>query len=281
MKVTQILAINYIRLKFRVFSLISTRKTAAAAFRLFCTPLDKSPKQSPSALKFAEPLHDTFNGKKLKGYRWNSGKPVKILILHGFGSAAHKFHRYVLPLVEKDYEVVAFDAPAHGSSDGKTINALEYKMVIEKIMRKYGPFTGYIAHSFGGLALSLAMEATPHDENTKMVLIAPATETTTAIDAAFKLLKLKNKKVRSAFEDIIVQMSGKPAAWFSINRAMQNIKASVLWIHDEDDDSTPLKDALKTKEKNYPNVRFIITKGLGHKKIYRDESTKNQVFEFL
>jgi len=281
MKVTQILAINYIRVKFRVLSLISTRKTAAAAFRLFCTPLVKPPRHVPSAFKFAEVLNEPFNGKSITGYRWNKGKDKKLLILHGFSSASFKFHRYVLPMVEKGYEVIAFDAPAHGGSEGKTLNAIEYEMMIEKLVRQYGPFNAFIAHSFGGLALSLAMEKTPHDIQTKMVLIAPATETSSAIDGAFKMLKLNNKKVRAAFDDIILKMSGKPTEWFSVNRAMHNIKASVLWIHDEDDHITPIKDALITKEQHYPNVQFITTHGLGHRQVYRDEKTKNIVFDFL
>ena len=281
MKLTKILALNYIRWKFRVLSLISPRKSAVAAFELFCTPLEKSKKQTPPVFKFAEPVYELFNGKKLKGYRWNKGQPVKILILHGFASAAHKFHRYVLPLIEKGYEVIAFDAPGHGSSEGSTINALDYKMMIKKVMEHHGPINGFITHSFGGLAVSLALEETPHDENTKVVLIAPATETTTAIDTAFKTLGITNKKVRAEFDKIILEVSGQKPEWFSVNRAMNNITAKVLWVHDEYDDTTPLTDALKTKEQRLPNVQFIITRGLGHRRIYSDEDVMNRVVEFL
>jgi hypothetical protein len=64
-------------------------------------------------------------------------------------------------------------------------------------------------------------------------------------------------------------------------RAMKNIKATVLWIHDESDDITPLADALKVKSENFPNIRFLITQGLGHKKIYRDNDIRNEVIDFL
>ncbi len=281
MKIKKKLVLSYIRVKFKILSLVSTRKAAAKAFELFCTPLDKSEKRTPSVFMFAEPLHDTLNGKKIKGYRWNAGKPVKVLILHGFASAADKFHRYVLPLLEKDYEVIAFDAPAHGSSEGDTLNALEYSQLVEKVIKEYGPVNRFIAHSFGGLALCLAVENIAHDADTKIVLIAPATETATAVDTAFKILQIKNKKVRTAFDEHIFKLSNRHTAWFSISRAMKNIKASVLWIHDELDDVTPLSDALKVKEQNYPNIKFIITKGLGHRKIYRDENIKKEVFNFL
>ena len=281
MKIKQFLAIRYIRAKIKLLSLLSNRRAAEEAFRLFSTPLKQPPASIPAAFNYAEPLYIKLYGLKVKGFRWNKDKPVKVLILHGFSSSAYKFHHYVAPLIEKGYEVLAFDAPAHGGSAGKTINALEYGKLIEVIIRTFGPVNGFIAHSFGGIALSLALEKSPHDQNTKVVLIAPATETTSAIDAAFKMLDIENKNVREAFENIIKEKSGHPSKWFSIKRAMQHIKASTLWIHDEEDDITPLSDALKVKELNLPNVQFYITQGLGHRRIYRDKTVKKRVIDFL
>ena len=62
---------------------------------------------------------------------------------------------------------------------------------------------------------------------------------------------------------------------------MQNIKAKVLWIHDENDDATPLGDALKVKEDNHPNIQFAITKGFGHRRIYHDTEIRKLVVDFL
>ena len=205
----------------------------------------------------------------------------KALILHGFGSAAHKFEDYALLLIEKGFEVLAFDAPAHGNSEGDTTNAIEYSEMIIEVMERFGPIENFIAHSFGGISLSLALEQVTHDANTKVVFIAPATETTSAVDGAFKMLKIKNENVRSEFEKIVFEVSGKKTAWFSMRRAMHQIKASVLWIHDEDDDITPWADALKVKEDNLTNLKFVLTKGLGHRKIYHDAGVKNMVTEFL
>ena len=260
---------------------MSIRNAASVAFNLFCTPLEKSSITPPAVFSGAEPVLTQVNGLKIRGYCWNKGQPVKVLILHGFSSAAYNFHRYVQPLVDKGYEVLAFDAPAHGSSEGKTVNVLEYSQMITNIMNEYGPVKRFVAHSFGGIALILALETRETDHNTKIVLIAPATETVSAVNSAFKLLNIKNKKLRQEFDNIIFEKSGHPTEWFSIKRAMQHIKAQVLWIHDEDDDTTPLQDALKVKEQNFPNIRFIITRGLGHRRIYRDETIKKEVFDFL
>ena len=279
MKLTQRLAIGYVQTKFKLLSVISKKKTAEKAFEIFGTPFMKSVRKGP--VKNAEIIHFNLNHKKMNGYRWNHPQNKKVLILHGFGSAAHKFEDYATILVANGFEVLAFDAPAHGNSEGDTTNAIEYCAMIKQIMQKFGPIENFIAHSFGGISLSLALEDVPHNENTRVVFIAPATETTSAVDGAFSMLKLKNEAVRNEFEKIIVKMTGKKIAWFSIRRAMQNIKASVLWIHDEDDDITPWNDALKVKEDNHPNIKFVLTKGLGHRKIYHDEAIKNMVKAFL
>jgi len=281
MKLKQKIAISYIRAKFKMLTVLSKRLAAEKAFDLFCTPFMKSRSRVPVIFAEAEPLHFKLNGLTVKGFRWNHEQPVKVLILHGFGSAAHKFHQYIAPLIKKGYEVLAFDAPAHGTSEGTRVNAVEYCQMIEEVMKRYGPIQGFIAHSFGGMALTLALEKTPHASDTKIVLIAPATETATAVDAAFKLLRVKDQWVRKEFDKIILERSGQTTEWFSIKRALTNIKADVLWLHDEEDDITPWSDALKVQEENHPNIRFVLTRGLGHRKIYGDDATKKAVLEFL
>jgi esterase/lipase len=281
MKIKQFLAIKYIRTKIKLLSLVSNRRAAEETFRLFCTPQKLTSTSKPSAFNYAETLYIKLYGLKIKGYRWNKDKAVKVLILHGFSSSSYKFSSYIAPLIEKGYEVIAFDAPAHGGSAGKTINAIEYSKMIEVVIKAFGPVNGFIAHSFGGIALSLALEKIKHDENTRVVFLAPATETTTAIDTAFKMLNIENKNIRDAFEKIIKEKSGHSSKWFSIKRAMQHISANTLWIHDEDDDVTPLSDALKVKELHLPNIQFHITQGLGHRKIYRDKTVKDMVVDFL
>ena len=281
MQLKQKLAISYIRTKFKVLSVISKRKTAEQAFTLFCTPLMKSVAKPGIVFSWAETLNFKMNGLNVCGYRWNKNNPHKILILHGFGSGAYSFHSYIVAMLDKGYQVLAFDAPAHGNSEGRNVNAMQYCEMIEKIIKLYGPVNGFLAHSFGGIALSLAMEKTIHNANTKIVFIAPATETTTAIDSAFKLLHINDEVIRKEFDKVIFNKSGHLPKWYSIKRAMENIKATILWVHDEDDDITPLKDALRVKAEGYKNIEFVITKGLGHRKIYKDPSIKNRVIQFL
>ncbi|HMT75586.1 MAG TPA: alpha/beta hydrolase [Chitinophagaceae bacterium] len=280
MKLSQRLALRYIKTKFRLLSAISKRKAAEKAFALFCTPQYRNKKKLPKIFEQAETLQLKVESHNVKGWRWNAGASRKVLIIHGFESSAINFDRYIKPLTRKGYEVLAFDAPGHGRSGGKEINAPLYRSTIKEIYKQFGPVQSFMAHSFGGLAVCLALEEISHTADYHLVLIAPATETVTAINSFFTFLDL-DPAMRPEFDKIIIRRSGVSPDWFSIKRAMKHIKAKVLWFHDEDDETTPLADALKLKDENFPNLQFVITKGLGHRRIYRDNKVTKEIVEFL
>ena len=280
MKLAQKIAINYLRARLNMLAVISPSRAADKALELFSTPQYRSKRPPPDIFNKGERIHFLQNGKKVKGWKWNETAGKKLLVLHGYESSVRKFDHHISRGIKNGYAVYAFDAPAHGNSEGKKINLLDYIEMIRNVEKIYGKMDSFICHSFGGIALSQYMETVGHNEKTKIVLIAPATETTSAIDGFFTFLQL-NQKVRKEFERKIHEQSGHWPSHFSIPRAMKHINASVLWVHDEDDLITPLKDVQKVMDLNYPNIEFMITKGLGHNKIYRDNEVKRKIFSFL
>lgn len=274
------IGLSYYKTKFKVLAAVSKRKAAEKAFELFCTPQSRNNNKVPQLYEKAENLHFNVEGNIVRGWRFNSSGTRKVLILHGYESSVTNFERYVKAFIKKGYEVLAFDAPGHGVSGGKKITAPLYRNMIKEIHKKFGPVESFITHSFGGLAVCLALEEIKHTEDYRVALIAPAAETDTAVTNFCRMLGL-DIAVRKEFEKIIEKKGGVSTDWYSISRALQNIKAKVLWVQDENDMITPLSDALKVKDKNYPNVDFVITKGLGHSRIYRDSSVIKTVTDFL
>jgi pimeloyl-ACP methyl ester carboxylesterase len=281
MKLGQKIAVAYIRTKFRLLAVVSKKKAAEKAFELFCTPQFRNVKELPAVFKEAEKLKFKFQDYTISGYRWNKGGRRKALIVHGFESSVINFDKYINPLIKKGYEVLGFDAPAHGRSSGKRINAIIFRDFIKYVCQEYGPVQSFIAHSFGGLAICLALAETKHDEDSRIALVAPATETKTALDQFFQFIRLDDAGVRKEFEEIITQLSGHSVSWFSVQRTLKKIKAKILWLHDKDDRITPLKDVLKIKEENHLNIQFVITKGLGHRRIYRDAKVGKAIVSFV
>ncbi len=283
LKLAQRLAFGYYRTKFRALSIFSSRKAAEAVFKLFCTPYSGKPKRkTPPVFQQAGQITFDLAGTKVRGWRWMPETPSgkKILIVHGFDSCSYRFDGYIVPLTGSGFEVVAFDAPGHGLSDGQTLNALVYSQAVLKAEALYGSFYGIVAHSLGGLAAALAFEQLPRQEDRKLVLVSPTTQTTTAIENFFRVIPV-TPRIRGAFMKLIEEVGQKPVAHYSVKRAITRIKAPVLWIHDADDNICPYGDAKEVQELQLPGVEFFITKGLGHSGIYRQSIVFQKIMEFF
>lgn len=281
MKLAQRIAIGYYKTKIKTISLVSMRKAGEKAFELFCSPYSGKPKRkAPPIFHQAEKLSFEIDGLTIRGWRWKpehaNGKTI--LIVHGFDSYSYRFDKYIQPFTHNDFEVLAFDAVGHGISDGKTVNALILSKSILQIEKLFGPLYGIMAHSFGGLAAGLAAEQLPKLE--KLVLIAPATETSSAITNFFSFIKLGDD-IKYEVEQIIMDISQKPIAHFSVRRIVNNIQIPVLWLHDEQDSICSFDDVKPVIADKPPNVEFYITKGLGHSKIYREEKSAKKIMEFF
>src|SRR4026209_375084 len=150
MQIAQKLVTNYFRCKLNLLSVLSKKRAAESAFRLFCTPLRRPTPKYPAIFTSGEPLQFTLEGHIIHGYRWNASSGKKALIVHGFESSSKNFDRYIHALIKSNYQVLVFDAPAHGNSTGRKITLPLYLATIRKINELYGPMDAYIGHSFGG-----------------------------------------------------------------------------------------------------------------------------------
>jgi len=280
MKLVQKLGLAYYRANLQLLSMVSPKKAAKKAFKLFCTPFTRSSTVPAPIFDEGELLSFMIDETLISGYRWNHPAKKKALIVHGFESSSINFHQYITGLIKADFEVLAFDAPAHGRSGGKRILLPEYINMIHAVIDRYGPVGNYIAHSFGGLALMHALETVPNKDISKITLIAPATETTSAVDRFFRMFNLSGT-VRAHFDELIIKKGGAALTHFSIRRAIKHTTAPIMWIHDDTDRVTPLADALKVKEDNHDHLQFVTTTGLGHRRIYKDEGVIRQVIDFL
>lgn len=281
MNMAQRIVVNYFRARLNILAVFSPTRAAISAYAIFSTPFRKSRKPAPPIFSSCEHLTLRLATGKMSIYRWNHPAERRILILHGFESRAYNFDAYVKPLIRAGYEVVAMDAPAHGASEGKQLSLPDYVSAIEAVAGRFGPFHAFMGHSFGGLALGLYLDQNAHLPPVQAILIAPATETTTAIDTFFRFLQLGNH-IRKAFDQYIIDRSGRNPEFFSLKRIIpEQNRHRFFWIHDQDDDLTPLSDVKPIIEDAPAHVRFLITEGLGHRRIYRDHKVRQEIIGFL
>lgn len=276
------IAVSYYRAKLKMINAFSKQAAARATLDIFTKPYINTKKKDTLFFKQAKRFQYESEGIPLMAYNFASEikSDKKLLLIHGFAGSCRSFEKYIVAATKKGYNVYTFDAPAHGLSKGKRLTALTYRNAVIEMMKLHGPFDAYISHSLGGLALMLALEELPHANTPKAVLIAPATESVTAADNFFGLLQLPSD-LRAAFEKYLEEVKDLPLGWYSISRVLPFVNADILWVHDEDDPTTPIKDVLPLAKQKPANVKFHFTKGLGHSRIYKDAKVKKMIVDFL
>jgi pimeloyl-ACP methyl ester carboxylesterase len=107
------------------------------------------------AEKFTVTVNDpyfTHQELNINGFKWGAGKH-KVLLSHGWGSKAADFDVLINALRENsDLQIVAFDAPANGSSDGDLSNLLLFANAAKAVIAATGEPDIAIGHSFGTMA---------------------------------------------------------------------------------------------------------------------------------
>jgi pimeloyl-ACP methyl ester carboxylesterase len=282
MKLAQKMALRYFSTKIKILEKVSVKRASSSAFKLFGTPFVKHNTIGPKVFEKGTPLQIKFMGKIVRGYKFGMEGNPKILIIHGWESCVFKFDKYIKPFTEMGLQVYMFDAIAHGNSEGKNFNVKYYADLITTLCENFGPFNNFMAHSLGGMALSMAVSqqsaiATP---NAKIVLIAPGGEAQHFFNSFYKLLKI-SPAVQKGMEAIVVKLSGHTMEWFSTKKHIVNINLPVLWLHDEEDDACPIKYAYEVADLKLPNIKFHFSKGLGHSIIYRNDESKKRIFDFI
>ncbi len=143
------------------------RSTAFLAYQLFCTPPrlnGRVSRKTKDVFLSAEAFDVSKNGQTLKVYRWSSCSESKgsqdslnVLLVHGWGGSARSMQALVEPLRASGCNVIAFDAPAHGASQGRQTTLLNVAASLRGIAGEIGPLHAVVGHSFGGMVLAVAL----------------------------------------------------------------------------------------------------------------------------
>ena len=209
-------------------------------------------------------------------YHWQ-GKGTKIMLMHGWSGRATNFFKIIEKLIHLDCDIYAFDAPAHGKSRGVTTNLPEFILTLETLLNLWGPFEALLGHSGGGF--SSAHVCANYTEIKKLILISPFDKSMDLFENYFDLIGL-GKKARKLMLDYFFTKTNKKISEFSTTFSARSIQANTLVIHDENDSEVALSNSVNIY-KNLKNGRLIITKGLGHRRILRDDRVVDQIFNFL
>lgn len=246
---------------------------------LFFTPLRyKATEKERKAETFGEKFVVTSAGKKIQCYRWGKSEKT-VLVVHGWAGRATQFRRFVKPLIKAGYQVVGFDGPAHGQSEGKRTTIVEFEETLKKVYEKIGVPEAIIAHSFGGGAvLFAAKNGLPVK---KIINIASPTIGDKIIDTYLRAIG-GSEKTKMFFKKFVQQKYGKPFDSFTASHIIKEIDqpVEILLVHDEDDKEVSLDHPLELI-RLHPSARLLQTKGLGHTRILKDNRVIQEIVTFV
>lgn len=185
---------------------------------------------------------------------------------------------FVDPLLEAGFSVLAQDHPGHGESEGDQCNALWVSECWDIQAQKHGGFHGAITHSFGSLGINLYHSR--GGELRRAVQLAPFNEVIKRFLEFSAALDFSEEEER-AFLDYCDNWFGQGRlAGIKGELIAPLMKAKALIIHDEADQDIPPKDG-QALASAWPEAEFVLTSGLGHRRIVRDKGVLARTIEFL
>ena len=247
------------------------------AVKLFFTPIHfPEPEAEKKMARTGSGFTLKHKGKNIRGYSWGQG-PV-VVLLHGWSGRGLQFFQFITTLVDNGYRAVIFDGPAHGKSDGKKTDLLEYSEVIAMVAKKFGDIHSLVGHSFGGVAALYTIREGLAINNLVMI-----STPTIADDIVREFLNKINAspKVGLFFKKYFLNKFGKDFDSFSARVLAEDINdLSILLIHDEEDREVPIQHSLAFQEVK-PEAKLIRTRGLGHTRILKNEKVIEETISFI
>ena len=160
---------------FNALAYVSPKTLEKQGFQLFCNPMAKAIKKHQ--LQFLEKGKKeilTIESEKIQTYKWGNGSK-KIVCIHGWASHSFRWKSYIENLLENDFTVYAFDAPAHGLSTGKMLHVVLYGKAINQMILHNQEIEYIVSHSIGGFATTYWLQHYKNNaENIKKVVIMGA-----------------------------------------------------------------------------------------------------------
>jgi len=266
-KIKTPLPFQILRAAFPTLEIVAPKLAKYILVRLFFTPFHFKPRPEELEIKATGKRFELLvNGKKVIAHSWGNG-PLAILS-HGWSGRGMQLRKFIEPLVENGFEVITFDAPGHGESEGKDSSLIEFKDAIEEISKLKGEIKLGLGHSLGGASLIYAAK-----EGLKMEKIITISTPTLPDDIIDTFLN-------RVIDEYVLNRTGEHFDYYSVSYNAPFIKEiPILAFHDHNDSEAGIMHAHHLCDV-HGNVEFVETHGLGHNRILKEEAVVEKVREF-
>ena len=266
------------RFSFKILSKVSTKLSIRMATYLFFRPRRQPFKTFDiEMIKKSKEEIISFDDRLIHTYKWGEIENGKILFVHGWEGKGTSIKHMINPLMSHGWQIISFDAPAHGKSSGNSTDLPEMISTIKQMDYLFGPFDAIISHSFGSLATLHAFKES--SINKKLILISSMSNPFTAIKG-FQYIFGLNDKIISGLLDNISKRVGKSLEEFKLDSLEFSESNNILLIHDQQDLIAPFSESLYLLKK-FHGAKLEQIESVGHHKILSHPMTISLVENFL
>lgn len=270
---------RYIKNTSKVLQRLNKNMAAAFALKLFETPIKfKTPKREQRMYEVSYKSKKTLpkSGKEIMVYENKFGEK-KVLLVHGWNGRGTQMVSIAKAFKELDYTIISFDAPGHGNSLKATSNMTDFIEAIFELDKKYNGFNVIIGHSLGGMSVINCLGRGL--ETTKAVIIGSGNKTKDVTEDFLGTIGM-DKKMTPILINLFEKKYSDKMSNYDVDFQAENVKASVLIIHDKNDKDVPFT-ASETIHSKLLNSELLLTTGLGHRKILGDEKVIEKIVQFV
>jgi len=261
---------------FNVLVLFNQKKAAKSAFNLFCTiRKGRVNEKQKSFLDKAKKNVEIISNHEIQVYEWK-GNGETVLLIHGWESNTFRWRNLIEKLQKSNFNIIAFDAPAHGYSSGKKLNVPLYSDCLQILIEKYQP-KHLIGHSVGGMTILFNDHKHQNPKIDKMVTIGSPSEFKEIMEDYQNLLGFNGRVMRS-LDSYVFNLFDMRITDFSSSKFVQTNTKKGLLFHDRLDTIAPYH-ASERVHKDWKNSQLISTEGLGHS--MHQENINNKIVAFL
>ena len=257
----------------KLLSTVSPTLGVRAAERLFSTPRTRAVSPKEAAVLAQGRALSLKSG--LAATVWGEGDTV--LLVHGWERHRASLSAFVTPLLESGKRVVAFDAPAHNDSPGRTANPFKFTQAILAVADDIGDLAGIVGHSVGGGATVLALHEGLKAE--RAVLLAAASDWEYQLRFFTRFMTL-TPAASDRFVNHLERQAGRSLATLSAARLAPTITQPVLLFHDSKDGRVPYRDSVALHT-HLPNAELVTLEGSGHSALLHDPAVVSRTIAFL
>ena len=255
----------------QLLQIVSPKLVAKMAYNFMSNPRKRKLRSSEELVLDKATLSKVrFKQFDVQKFEWGESNSNTALLIHGWEGQAGNFAALVDQLVQKNYHVVAFDAPSHGRSSRGTTSMFEFSEFIANHFGGLNPKL-VISHSFGSVNTATILRNNPEFNLDSWIMVTTPHDFLTRVNGISEYFGMKNE-AKTELIKLIQNDTNENIS--ELNMAtycgeLSNVEKATI-VHSKTDTVLPIEGA-RVVTNAFKKSTLIELDGLGHYSILWSE----------